>query len=70
MITFIIGTVVAFICGLILGRRRLKTVEAALLDAQMIANDIAREAELTTKKLKEELEQVKVKKSPKKKKGA
>lgn len=76
IITFLIGSVVGFIGGLLFGRRNVLLVEAALLDAKNIANEFKEElekkkeeAELKTKKLKEELEQaLKEKKAPKKKK--
>ena len=69
MITFILGTIVGFIAGVLFGRRNVRIVEAALLDAKAIGRQIAEEAELKTKKLIEELEKAKQEqKTPKKKK--
>ena len=69
IISLLIGSVAGFIGGVLFGRRNVRLVEEALLDAKVIANEIKEEAEMKTKKLKEELEQaLKEKKTPKKKK--
>ena len=64
MITFILGTIAGFIGGVLFGRRNVRIVEAALLDAKAIGKELVQEAELKTKKLQEELDKVREEKAP------